>query len=91
MSFYDRGVADEGFEVGVRTALQAILASSQFIFRLEEQPEGVRPGESYRLSDVDFASRLSYFLWARNPDDELLRLAAEGRLSDPRVLEVSLR
>ncbi len=72
--------------MGVRTALQAILASPQFIFRLEEQPEGVRTGESYRLSDLDLASRLSFFLWATNPDDELLRVAVEGRLSDPDVL-----
>ena len=91
MSFYDRGAPGEregeGFEVGVRTALQAILASPQFIFRLEEQPVGVRAGASYRLSDLDLASRLSFFLWATNPDDELLTLAAEGRLSDSGLLE----
>lgn len=87
MSFYDHGASEEGFEVGVRTALQALLASPHFIFRLEEQPDDVRPGTSYRLSDVDLASRLSYFLWATNPDDRLLTLASEGRLSDPAVLE----
>ncbi len=86
MSFYDRGADDEGFEVGVRTALQAILASPSFIFRLERQPAEVEPGASYRLSDVDLASRLSFFLWAMNPDDELLQLAADGRLSDPEIL-----
>ncbi len=90
MSFYDRGAnekEDEGFEVGVRTALQAILASPQFIFRLEEQPAGIRAGTNYRLSDLDLASRLAFFLWATNPDDELLTLAAEGRLSHPGILE----
>ena len=87
MSFYDLGAAEEGFEVGVRTALQAILASPSFIFRLEQQPSGVRPGANYRLSDVDLASRLSFFLWATTPDDELLQLAADGHLSDPATLE----
>ena len=87
MSFYDRGAEAEGFEVGVRTALQAILANPQFIFRLEEQPAGVRAGASYRLSDLDLATRLSLFLWAANPDDELLALGAEGRLSDSALLE----
>ncbi len=86
MSFYDRGAADEGFEVGVRTALQAILASPSFIFRLERKPSDVRPDASYRLSDIDLASRLSFFLWAMNPDDELLQLATDGRLSDPAIL-----
>ena len=86
MSFYDRGADAEGFEVGVRTALQAILASPSFIFRLERQPADVRPGAIYPLSDVDLASRLSFFLWAMSPDDELLRLATDGRLSDPEIL-----
>ena len=86
MSFYDMGATEEGFEVGVRTALQAILASPLFIFRLEERPAGVEPGGSYRLSDLDLASRLAVFLWAANPDDELLQVAEDGRLSDPEVL-----
>jgi len=86
MSFYDRGADDEGFEVGVRTGLQAILASPSFIFRLEQKPDDVRPGDTYRLGDVDLATRLSFFLWAMSPDDELLELAADGRLSDPENL-----
>ena len=86
MSFYDQGAADGGFEVGVRTAVQAILASPSFIFRLEREPVNVAAGSVYRLSDVDLASRLSFFLWATNPDDELLRVAADGRLSTPAVL-----
>ena len=91
MGFYDRAAAEDGFEVGVRTALQAILASPSFIFRLEEAPPEVEPGESYRITDVDLASRLSFFLWAGGPDDELVTLAAEGRLSDPAVLESQVR
>ncbi len=86
MSFYDRGAASEGFEVGVRTALQAILASPHFLFRLEEAPESVHTGASYRLSDLDLASRLSFFLWGTAPDEALLELASENRLSDPEML-----
>jgi hypothetical protein len=87
MYFYESAAEEGGFEVGVRTALQAILASPQFLFRLEEQPNGLEPGESYRISDVDLASRLSFFLWGTGPDEELRRVAAEGRLSDGGVLE----
>ncbi len=91
MAFYDGAAAEEGFEIGVRTALQAILASPSFIFRLEQAPPEAAPGESYRIADVDLASRLSFFLWAASPDDELLTLAAEARLSDPAVLEAQVR
>ncbi len=87
MSFYDRGAASEGFEIGVRTALQAILASPQFLFRLEEPREGADSGASYRLSDLDLASRLSFFVWGTKPDDALLELASEDRLSDPEILQ----
>ncbi|HUP51593.1 MAG TPA: DUF1592 domain-containing protein [Longimicrobiales bacterium] len=87
MSFYDDGAASGDFELGVRTGLQAILASPSFIFRLERPPAGAAPGETYRLADVDLASRLSFFLWGTVPDDELLELAAAGRLSDRRLLE----
>ena len=87
MSFYENAAAEQGFEVGVRTGIQAILASPLFIFRLEREPSGLAPGESYRLSDLDLATRLSFFLWATGPDDELLTIAAEGRLSEPGVLE----
>ena len=87
MVFYESAAAEEGFEVGVRTGIQAILASPSFIFRLEREPSGLGPGESYRLSDIDLATRLSFFLWATGPDEELLEIAAEGRLSEPSVLE----
>ena len=82
MRFYDEGAAEAGFEVGVRRALEAILASPHFVFRLEEMPEGVEDGEVYRLSDADLAARLSFFLWGAPPDEELLRLAREGDLSE---------
>jgi hypothetical protein len=86
MWFYDEGAADGGFEAGVRRGLEAILASPHFVFRLEEMPDGVEDGEVYRLTDADLAARLSFFLWGSPPDDELLRLAREGELSDDDVL-----
>ena len=87
ISFYDRAAAEGGFELGVRTGLQAILASPSFIFRLERQAPEAEPGESYRLRDIDLASRLSFFLWSTGPDEELLEIAVANRLSDPGVLE----
>jgi len=90
MGFYDESAATDGFEVGVRTALQAVLASPFFIFRLESEPEGISVGESYRLGDADLAERLAFFLWASGPDEELLSLAGEERLSDDAVLEAQV-
>ena len=91
MVFFDLGVEDGGFEVGVRTALQAILASPHFVFRLEEVPADAKPGDVYRLSDINLATRLSYFLWGTYPDEELVDLAEAGRLSDPAVFEAQAR
>ena len=91
MSFYDVGAAEGGFEIGIRTALEATLASPHFIFRIERVPEGVRVGEAYQLSDVDLASRLSLFLWGRLPDDELVQIANDGGLSNSEVLEQQVR
>ena len=87
MTFYDEWSAEGGFEVGVRMGLQAILMSPEFLFRFEREPEGIEPGQGYRLSDLELATRLSFFLWAAAPDRELLDLAARGRLSEPTVLE----
>jgi hypothetical protein len=80
-----------GFESGVREALEAILASPHFIFRLEREPDDVRPGSSYRIADVDLASRLSYFLWGTPPDQELLTLATQNKLSAPGMLDKQAR
>ena len=85
MVFYERGKAEGGFERGVRLAIQAMLASPHFVFRLENTRAA--EAELYQVADMDLASRLSFFLWASPPDDELIRLAGEGRLSDPEVLE----
>ena len=91
MVFYDQGEQASGFEGGIRYALEAILASPHFIFRFEEWPEGVEPGETYRISNVDLASRLSFFLWASPPDEELVSLARADRLSGRVLREQTLR
>jgi hypothetical protein len=90
MAFYRRGRAD-GFEPGIEMALRRILASLEFTFRVEQEPAGLKPGASYRISDLELASRLSFFLWSSIPDDELVRLAAKKRLRDPVVLEAQVR
>jgi hypothetical protein len=87
IGFYDVGAEEGGFEVGIRTALEAILASPHFVFRFEEVPDRIEPGTTYRIGDVDLAARLSYFLWGLPPDEELRVLAERGELSDDDVLE----
>ncbi len=91
MAFYRTGAEEGGFETGIRTALQAILASPHFVFRMEEAPAGVQPGQIFRIGDVDLASRLSFFLWGTPPDDELMALAVEGALNRDEVLEAQVR
>jgi hypothetical protein len=91
MPFYEKNAAKEGFEGGIRAALEAILASPYFIFRLEREPDAVRPGTAYRVADADLASRLSFFLWGTPPDKELLQAASRGELSKLAVLEKQAR
>jgi mono/diheme cytochrome c family protein len=91
MQFYSDGRKGRDFEAGIKAALQALLASPHFLFRLEEIPAGVRPGQNYRIADVDLASRLSYFLWGTVPDGELQKTAAAGTLHTPLVLEKQVR
>lgn len=87
MGFYERYAQNSGFEIGVRTALQSILANPSFLFRFEEQPADARPGELYQLNENALASRLSFFIWGSGPDGELRALASRGELSQPDVLE----
>ena len=91
MGFYDKGARDNGFEGGVRLALRAILASPHFIFRMEEVPDGVAPGEIYDIGEADLASRLSYFMWGGPPDQQLVELAERGRLSNSKEFERQVR
>ena len=87
MQYYDQGVANGGFEGGIRLALQRIFVSPDFLFRVERDPASAVPGSVYRISDLDLASRLSFFLWSSVPDDQLLDLAADQQLTQPEVLE----
>jgi len=88
MDFYGSGRNEGGtFEDGIEVALQRILVDPEFVYRQEPEPAGVAPGKSYRISDLALASRLSFFLWSSVPDDELIDLAAQGKLRDPAVLE----
>jgi hypothetical protein len=91
MAMYDQGVKEGGFEVGVRTALTAMLASPKFVFRVEETPPDVPAGTDYLLNDFDLASRLSFFMWGSIPDDELLDLAEKGKLRDKGTYEKQVK
>src|SRR5688572_5811053 len=107
MEFYQQGRKEKDFDLGIEMALARILASVQFIYRIEEEPATTQrtagPAASmqrtaaaqrtpaYRLNDLDLASRLSFFLWSSIPDDQLLKVAASGRLKDPAVLEQQVR
>ncbi len=92
MSLYDAGTAKgAGFEAGVRSAIEGMLASPDFVFRFERAPATAAPGEVYRLRDLDLASRLAFFLWSGPPDRALVDVATRGRLSQPAVLEQQVR
>src|SRR4029077_5676610 len=84
---YKRGRATGGFESGICVAVEHILSSPDFLFRIVRDPANPKPGALYALDDVALASRLSFFLWSSMPDDELLDLAAAGRLRTPAVLD----
>jgi hypothetical protein len=91
LNFYQEGRNGGDFESGIRTAPQAILASPEFVFRFERTPENIAPGANYRISDLELAARLSYFLWSAAPDDQLITAASQGKLKDPAVLEKQVR
>jgi hypothetical protein len=87
LGFYKHARATGNFDLGIRAALERVLVSPDFLFRIEADPPGAVPGTAYRISDVELASRLSYALWSSIPDDTLLDLAIRGRLKEPAVLE----
>jgi mono/diheme cytochrome c family protein len=86
MIFFEDGRQNGVFADGIELALRRLLASPQFLIRAEIEPEDVAPGEPYRITDLELASRLSFFLWSTIPDDELIDIAGQGRLSEPEVL-----
>jgi hypothetical protein len=91
MQAYEAGRRKGDFEHGIQWALEAVLVSPKFLFRVENVPSGAAPGQVFRLTDIELASRLSFFLWSSIPDDELLQTAEQGRLKQPAVLNQQVR
>jgi len=102
LPFYEQGRRGSGlpaeasakagsFDRGIQKALERLLVSPQFLFRIEREPATIAAGTAYRVNDIELASRLSFFIWSSIPDDELLEVAAAGRLKDPKVLEQQVR
>jgi mono/diheme cytochrome c family protein len=91
LDFYEAGRKTAGFEAGIRRALQRLLVSPEFLVRIERDPPNVARATNYRVSDLELASRLSFFFWSSLPDDELLEVAERGQLKDPAVLELQVR
>jgi hypothetical protein len=90
--FYQSGRQEgNSFDSGIESALSRILADPKFIYRMEVEPATVKPGQTYRISDLELASRLSFFLWSTRPDTELINLATQGKLKDPVVLDQQVR
>jgi hypothetical protein len=91
LGFYEAARSVGNFDAGIRAALERVLVSPDFLFRIEADPANVAPNAVYRISDVELASRLSFFLWSAGPDDELLDLAINGRLRDSKALDQQVR
>ena len=90
MRFFHQRFAADGFDAGIETALSAVLVNPHFLLRAEKDPEGLPPGSIYQISDIELASRLSFFLWSSIPDEELLTLAEAGQLRDEDVLALQV-
>ena len=91
MPFYTAGKTEGGFDLGIQRAIQRLLVSPQFLFRIERDPSNAAPGTAHPVSDLELASRLSFFLWSSIPDDELLTLASQGKLRQPGILQQQVR
>jgi hypothetical protein len=88
---YKEARRDKDFEPAVGMAIEGVLTSPEFLFRIERDPANVKPGTPYRVNDIELASRLSFFLWSAPPDDQLLTLAEQGKLKDPAVLQQQVK
>jgi hypothetical protein len=91
MEFYKQGQLEGGFETGIQFALERLLVSPDFLFRIEQDPRNAEPDSMYPVTDTELASRLSFFLWSSLPDDELLDLVERSELRDPGVLETQVK
>jgi mono/diheme cytochrome c family protein len=91
MEVYKAGRKNADFDHGIEMALRAILAEPKFIYRAESEPVNLAAGQTYRISDIELASRLSFFLWSSSPDDELMNVASQGKLKDPAVLQQQVK
>jgi hypothetical protein len=91
LAFYKQGREQGGFETGIQKGLMAILVSPKFLYRAHSPPADAQPGQVFRISDMDLASRLSYFLWSRGPDETLIELASSKKLHEPEVLNAQVR
>jgi len=91
LAFFHRGQALDGFEVGIQYAIARLLMDPRFLYQVEDEPEGLAPGSIYTINDIELASRLSFFLWSSIPNEELLNVAAAGRLHERDVLEAQVR
>jgi hypothetical protein len=91
MPFYEAGRAEGSFDTGIQYALERLLVSPQFLYRIEREPESAVPGAPFAVSDVELASRLSFFLWSSIPDEELLQIAIDGKLREPSVLRAQVQ
>ena len=91
MSIYEEGRRQGSFDSGIQWALERLLVDPRFLYRMEQDPANLAPGTPYRLADLELASRLSFFLWSTIPDDELIDVAARGKLKDPAVFEQQVR
>jgi mono/diheme cytochrome c family protein len=91
LQFFKQGRERGNFDTGIQDGLIAILASPKFLYRAESVPSNVAPGATYRISDLELATRLSFFLWSQGPDDKLIDLAVDGKLHEPAVLTAQVR
>ena len=91
LTAYQHGRNEDNFDSGIRMAIQAMIANPEFVFRIETAEPKLASGKSYRVNDLELASRLSFFLWSRGPDEELISVASAGRLHQPVVLEQQVR
>jgi hypothetical protein len=91
MTFYQKGRNGGTFDSGIEMALRRLLTDMSFLFRKEAEPANLKAGQKYRISDLELASRLSFFLWSSIPDDELLNAASQNKLRDPAVLEQQVK